>query len=77
MILNSQKIKIRVVNRQYLRARLREKDLVFNTIEIDLKEKTDDAIFNKDFLLSKEQNNIVDTIENEITKNNKRFCVMV
>ena len=62
----------------YLRARLREKDLVFNTIEMDLKEKTDDAIFNKDFLLSKEQNNIVDTIENEITKTIKGFAwVMV
>jgi hypothetical protein len=45
---------------------------------MDLKEKTDDAIFNKDFLLSKEQNNIVDTIENEITKTIKGFAwVMV
>ena len=77
MILNT-KNKDKGGNPPYYRARLREKDLVFNTIEMDLKEKTDDDIFNKDFLLSKEQNNIVDTIENEITKTIKGFAwVMV
>ena len=36
------------------------------------------SIFNKDFLLSTEQNNIVDTIENEIIKTIKGFAwVMV
>ena len=62
----------------YYRARLREKDLVFNNVEVELKDKIDNDIFNKDFLLSTEQNNIVDTIKNEITKTIKGFAwVMV
>ena len=62
----------------YYRARLREKDLQFNTIDVELKDKIDNTIFNKDFLLSTEQNNTVDIIENEITKTIKGFAwVMV
>ena len=33
----------------YYRARLREKDLVFNNVEVELKDKIDNDIFNKDF----------------------------
>jgi hypothetical protein len=62
----------------YYRARLREKDLVFNNVEVELKDNVDNDIFNKDFLLSTEQNNVVDTIKNEITKTIKGFAwVMV
>ena len=36
----------------YYRARLREKDLVFNNVEVELKDNVDNDIFNKDFLLT-------------------------
>ena len=51
---------------------------MFNNVEVELKDNVDNDIFNKDFLLSTEQNNVVDTIKNEITKTIKGFAwVMV
>jgi radical SAM superfamily enzyme YgiQ (UPF0313 family) len=65
-------------NPPYYRARLIENALEADKIEVDLKNKIDDDIFNKDFLLSTEKNNIVDKIENEIIKTIKGFAwVMV
>ena len=46
---------------------------MINNIEVELKEK-DNSIFTKEFLISTEQNNIVDTIENELIKTIKGFA---
>jgi len=70
----------------YYRARIRENSLQVGDIQVELKDKMDDSIFSKDFLLPKEhrtllddyKSNIVDTIENEIIKTIKGFAwVMV
>ena len=70
----------------YYRARIRENSLQVGDIQVELKDKVDDSIFSKDFLLPKEhrtllddyKSNIVDTIENEIIKTIKGFAwVMV
>ena len=70
----------------YYRARIRENSLQIGDIQVELKDKMDDSIFSKDFLLPKEhhtllddyKNNIVDTIENEVIKTIKGFAwVMV
>ena len=58
----------------YYRARIRENSLQVKEVEVELKEKKDDSIFTNEFLLSTEQNNIVDTIENEVIKTIKGFA---
>ena len=58
----------------YYRARIRENSLQVKEVEVELKEKKDDSIFTNEFLLSTEQNNIVDTIENEVIKAIKGFA---
>ena len=45
-----------------------------NNIEVELKKEKDNSIFTKEFLISAEQNNIVDTIENELIKTIKAFA---
>ena len=62
----------------YYRARIRENSLQVGEVEVELKEEKDNSIFTNEFLLSTEQNNIVDTIENEVIKTIKGFAwVMV
>ena len=58
----------------YYRARIRENALQVDKIKVELKEEKDNSIFTNEFLLSTEQNNIVDTIENEIIKTIKGFA---
>ena len=58
----------------YYRARIRENALQVDKIKVELKEEKDNSIFTNEFLLSTEQNNMVDTIENEIIKTIKGFA---
>jgi len=58
----------------YYRARIRENSLQVGEVEVELKEEKDNSIFTNEFLLSTEQNNIVDTIENEVIKAIKGFA---
>ena len=64
-------------NHHIIEKKIRENSLQVGDVEVELKEEKDNSIFTNEFLLSTEQNNIVDTIENEVIKASRFQQVLV